>query len=285
MARKNQLQRLKQSSKVSEQALPEENRKQERSRIARRSARMSPLGRRLLQAGFEISPKRYMIVCAVISAAAAYLCLLLGKLLALFVFVALYQYLLFGYLGDRAAKRKKKMLPHLPPFIDALASALGTGYNLELAIVNATLTVPKGVLRTELDRVSNALNLGFPVRDATTLLKERIAGREITSLVVSLNLFSAMGGTVLEPFRRLATKIREQQVVTERANRDLVMVKQAFYMIFCLALGVPLLLSVAQPEYLARAFHDSVGRLILQAGEIMILSSLIIFKQMTNLKI
>ncbi len=94
-----------------------------------------------------------------------------------------------------------------------------------------------------------------------------------------------MGGHVLEPFRRLAEKIREQHVVVEKAGRDLVMVRQAFYIIFGLSLLVPLLLIVVQPDYIGKASSDPIGRIMLQVAAMMVCSAIIGFKKITNLKI
>jgi len=259
--------------------------KSRKSKTALKIKRRTKFAKRLLQAGYDVTPKTYVSIAFAISTTAAYFAYLLGPLLAIFIFIALLHFLCFGYLDERANRRQKKVVPQLAPFIDGLASALATGFNIDAAVVQATQGVPRGILRSELDRVSAALTAGFSVKESLVILRERISGREITALVVCLGLFATMGGTVLEPFRRLANKIREQQAVVEKANRDLVMVRQAFYMIFFLALSVPLVLSLVQPDYLANALKSSFGRTLLQVGEIAILAALVAFKKVTNLRI
>jgi len=285
MRERDRLGLLKQPSALS---VPEEDKSRKavpRRRQRREQAQLSWYARKLSQAGIEIPARVYVAIAVLIGLAGLFLAANLGWFLAIFVAVALTHFLLFGYLEDRAVKRKKKVIPQLAPFIDGLASALSTGFNLEGALAQATQGVPPGLLRDELDRMVKALSAGFTVREAISLLKERISGREIISLVVALSLFSTMGGTVLEPFRRLAKKIREQQTVVERAGRDLVMVKQAFYLIFFLALGAPLVLMAVQPSYLRDAVHDSLGRFILQLGVVLILVALLGFRKITNLKL
>ncbi|MCB0309738.1 MAG: type II secretion system F family protein [Bdellovibrionales bacterium] len=241
--------------------------------------------RKLLQAGFEIEPRKYLAICGSVSLLVGYLASYLGIIIALTLTAMLYYYLAIGLLDDRAERRKRKVVPQLAPFLDSLTSGLGTGLNLEAAIVQATASMPPGILRTELDKVAAAIEIGFPVRDALNVLRDRVTGKEVTSLVVSLSLFSSMGGYVLEPFKRLARKIREQQQVAERAARDLVMVKQAFYTVFLLALSVPVFLVIAQPSYLAQAFNDGLGKILLQVGQVLILMALVLFKRMTSIKI
>lgn len=241
--------------------------------------------KKLLQAGFDIPPRLYVAACSGLSLLAGVIVYPVGIILSLFCSLMLAYFLLVGYLEDRATKRKRKVVPQLAPFIDGIASGLSTGFNVEQAIVQAAEGVPPGLLRTELERVVRALNAGFGVREAITVLKDRISGREVTSLAVALNLFATMGGHVLEPFRRLASKIREQQAVLERANRDLVMVKQSFYLIIGISFGVPALMIVIQPQYFAEAFNDIVGRVVIQIGAILILISIMVFRKITRLKL
>ncbi len=240
---------------------------------------------KLLQAGIGIPPRMYVLLVVMGSLLVGYIASFLGAFLSIFIIIVMGQYLLVGYLDDRAEKRKRIVIPQLPVFIDGLASALGTGFNIEGAIIQATQSVPEGLLRTELDRVVNCLNRGFSVNDSIAVIKQRIRGKEIISLSVALNLFATMGGTLLEPFRRLAAKIREQQTVVERANRDLVQVKQAFMILGGLSVLAPVVLSLLEPDYLKESFNDTLGRLILQIAVMMQIISVMAFKYITSLRL
>ena len=107
-------------------------------------------------------------------------------------------------------------MPLLPAFIDGLATALSTGFNLEGAVAQASEGVPQGLLRDELQTINQAISNGVPLTEAFSSLKQRICGNEVTSLAVALTLFAGMGGRVLEPFHRLGDKIREQQKIAEK---------------------------------------------------------------------
>ncbi len=286
MKERDRLKALKQvTANPTAQDLGDAERKKKNDKYKLRTRERTGYARKLSQAGFDIEPKKYIGIVMTIGVLVSYGATFFGYLIAIVVLIALTQFLLVGYLEDRAMKRRRKVTPQLPPFIDGLVSALGTGYNLEQAIILASEGVPPGVLRSELDIVSNALNLGFSIKDALGVLRDKIAGREITSLIVSVGLFASMGGTALEPFRRLANKIREQQSVSERANRDLVMVKQAFFILFFLAIVVPLVVGLVQPDYIAKGFNDPLGKIIFQVGEIMIVGALLAFKNITTLKV
>lgn len=239
---------------------------------------------KIMQAGLSFSPSAYRGIILSISFGAAYIASFLGLLLAIFIFFILLYYLAFGYLEERSVKRRKIILPQFPAFIDSLAAGLGTGFNLEGAIIEAAKAVPPGLFRTELDKVVDALERGYSTEESIGIMRRRITGKEVTSLVVCLQLFHGMGGRLLEPFRRLSRKIREQQVVVERAGRDLVQVKQAFSILLFLSAGSPFLLMLIQPDYLNGALVDPLGRILLQLAAIIQVSSVAIFKAVTNLK-
>lgn len=271
--------------KITSADIFQEGNKKSKSRLTVVHAERGSYAEKILQAGLFFKPNTYFGIISAASLFAAYIASFLGIILSVFVAASLFHYLSMGYLEERAAKRRKKIVPQLPAFIDSLAAALGTGFNIEAAVIQAAQSVPPSLLRTELDRVVDALNRGLALDEAISILKLRVAGKEITSLAVALNLFHGMGGRLLEPFKRLGRKIREQQIVVERASRDLVQVKQAFIVILLLSVGAPFLLLLIAPEYMMDAFNDSLGRLILQVGVIMQLIAIIIFKKITNLRI
>lgn len=285
MREKARLELLKKaaSSQAEDQSAKKKSAKQKKQRF--KNGPKGPFARKLTQAGIPLPPQLYVPLVLCIVLGAGYIASFLGIILSSCLSLFLLHYLLISYPDDRARKRKMRVVPLLPPFIDGIASALGTGFNIEAAITQAAQAVPNGLLRKELDRVVDALHKGFTVKEAIGLLKDRVSGKEITSLVVALDLFSSMGGHVLEPFRRLAIKIREQQHVIEKASRDLVIVKQAFKILFFLSIAAPGMLVMIQPTYLSAAYADALGRIVLQLGALMILIALVIFRRITDVKI
>lgn len=238
----------------------------------------------LRQAGISMTPAAYVGFVAGVSVLCGAVAFQLGAFLGIFLGVLCAFYLLSHYLDERASKRSAKVIPHLPPFIDGLAAALATGFNIESAIVEATNGIPPGVFRDEMNRVVQSLNRGFTIEESIGALRQNLSGKEIISLCVALNLFATIGGHLLEPFRRLARKIRDQQQVIEKARRDLVIVKQAFSIIFFLSIAAPAGLLFLSPDYLGIALSDPTGRVVLQFGVFLVVLALILFKKMTHLK-
>ena len=194
-------------------------------------------------------------------------------------------YFLTTYLTARAEKRRRAGVPHLPGLIDTLSASLQTGYSMDVAVEHAAASLPEGVLKTELLKSIDMNRKGMELEEALELICRRISGQEIISLVITIKLFSDMGGRGLAPFKRLGVKLREQQSVLERASRDLVGTKQAFYVIFGLSLTAPLFLMVSEPEYLKAAFEHSWIRYVMQGAIVVQMLCFVFFKRFTTLKV
>lgn len=259
-----------------------EHRAKTRDKIKRsETVRIKPgtLEEKLFQAGIFLPRGVFLIIVGAIATLLAYVGHFLGVLLGVFLFAATAFYFFTIYLDEKSAKRRNKIIPHLPAFIDGLASALGTGFNLEAAVMQATESVPMGLLRVELDRVVNALKSGLSLEESFLSLRRRVSGREVISLGVSVVLFHDLGGRMLEPFRRLAEKVREQQLVISKAQRDLVQIRLAFNIILFLSVIIPLVLVAMQPSYMNIALGDWLGRILCQLSIIVQVSALLFFKR------
>ncbi|MDZ4784732.1 MAG: type II secretion system F family protein [bacterium] len=240
---------------------------------------------KLSQGGIDFPKEVYIGAVVILSLVIGYLCLFVGKFLALYAFAMNLYFFLFPYVSERAEKRRKKIVPQIPSFLDGLTAALNTGYSLDAALTQGTNSVPKGLLRNELENAVTMLNSGMTLSESFRRIRQRIVGREIISVVSALDLFSSMGGRMMDPFDRLGRKIREQEQALARANRDLVQIKQAFLIIGGLSVLAPFFVFLLEPGYIMTAFDDEFGRLLLQVGFMMEITAIFVFKNLINLKI
>ncbi len=194
-------------------------------------------------------------------------------------------YFLATYLLARSEKRRRLVVPQLPGFIDTLAASIGAGYAMEIAIEHATASLPLGVLKQEFTQVVRLVQKKITLEEALDCLTQRISGQEVVSLLVTIKLFQGMGGKGLTPFKRLGYKMREQQSVLERASRDLVGTKQAFYIIFFLSFTAPIFLLISEPDYIKQAFTHPVINYVMQVSLVVQAVCFILFKRFTTLKI
>jgi tight adherence protein B len=279
-ARLRQL-KLRNIDEIKDKKTKKKKEKKARSRVQRGS-----YAEKLHQAGILMPPSIWVVL---VSAISIFLGIsfsrFIGSVVGISVGLATGVYCLTTLLSVRAEKRRYQVVPQLPGFIDTLAASLSTGFNMETAIEHATGSLPPGVLKKEFSTVVKMLHKGITLDESLDLVVRRIAGQEIVSIVVTVRLFYGMGGRVVSPFRRLGTKMRAQQAVLERASRDLVGTKQGFYVIFGLAIMVPIFLVASQPEYLMRAFDHPWIKYVMQGAMVAQIICLVLFKRFTSLRV
>ncbi|MCB0346455.1 MAG: type II secretion system F family protein [Bdellovibrionales bacterium] len=263
--------------------------KKETERTPRRAnaiAKGGSFAERLQQAGIQAPALVYILM---VVGGAGFLTVALSKgiggLVGLCVGPCIAFYFLSTHLTAKAEKRRATVVPHLPGFLDSLGASLGTGYNMETAVLHATNSLPDGILKTEFKKVCRLTQKGFTLDEALEFALRRISGQEIVSVVVTIRLFADMGGRGLEPFKRLGYKMREQQSVLERASRDLVGTKQAFYVIFALSVAAPVFLLVSEREYIVAAFQHPWITYLMQSSIVIQVVSFMLFRRITTLRV
>jgi len=261
-------------------------RQQLQRNLAMAEAPKGSYGEVLLQAGIRFSSTVWIgiaISSALIGAIASYI--LLGGLVALVLFPTTLIYLLISHPAACAEKRRQQVVPHLPGFIDTLAAALRTGYSMEASIEQAVTALPDGILKREFEKVVQLLKKHVPLEEAIPTVSRNISGQEVVSLSLTIRLFTGIGGRVLEPLKHLGAKMREQENVLEKASRELVGTKQAFYVIFALSVLAPLFLMGSEPEYLLKAFRNPVIGLVMQGAIATQIICMFYFKRLIALKV
>lgn len=267
----------------------EVGKKKEQANTPRRTAHAPQGGsyaERLQQAGLHVP---VLVYVPAILGGGAFLTLVLWKAIGPLVGACIGPCFVFYYLTThltaKAEKRRRGVVPHLPGFLDTLGASLATGYNMDTAVLHATNSLPDGILKTEFKKVCRLTQKGFTLDEALDFALRRISGQEIVSVVVTIRLFADMGGRGLEPFKRLGYKMREQQAVLERAGRDLVGTKQAFYVIFGLSVAAPIFLLVSEREYIIAAFQHPWITYLMQSSIVIQVVSLMLFRRITTLRV
>lgn len=278
--------RLKLLKIRSTEELATKNKRAKENKRLKAQVRRGTYAERLQQAGLFVPP---IIWISTVGGVALLLGIgisnAIGPLVGFSVAPAFCFYFLSTYLTARAEKRRRQGVPQLPGFLDTLAASLSTGYNMEVAVEHATNSLPEGVLKTEFMRAIRMMQKGMRLEESLDYIVRRISGQEVVSIVITIKLFSDMGGRGLEPFRRLGYKMREQQSVLERAGRDLVGTKNAFYIIFGLSICAPVFLLASQPSYILKAFADPHIKYVMQGALVVQVACFMLFKKFTTLRV
>ena len=240
----------------------------------------------LQRAGVGVSPAIWFFIILIGSIVVSIILInVVGQLTGFIVGVLSFYYFYGPFLHLRAESRRQVAVPHLPGFVDTLEASLRAGYNLDVAIVHATHALPSGVLHAEFEKVVSMIENKVSLEDALNYLTRRIAGQEIASLVISIKLFSDIGGRIIVPLQRLGKKMRQQRAVIERATRDLALPTYVFYVLLILSIIVPIVLVTNSPEYLNVALKHKTMRYIVEGAIIVQVFCFMIFRRLITLRV
>jgi Flp pilus assembly protein TadB len=237
--------------------------------------------KRLHQAGIAIPPEAWVgLVLTASFFAAVVLIRFAGLLEGIVLGPFLAVYFLSTYLTVRAEKRRAKVLPHLPTFVDVLSASLQNGGTIEHSVKHAAQTLPDGVLKKEFNKVEQMLSQHLPLSEALSHVSNAIYGQEIILLVTSIRLFGDSLKVTLAPFERLAVRLREQQAVLDHTERMLLFPKLMFVLLLGLCLAAPAVLALLKPHYLYSAFSDIRVKYIMQGAVAVQVICLLLLKKM-----
>lgn len=122
---------------------------------------------------------------------------------------------------ERAArKRHRRMIVALPDALDLLSVSVSTGRSLGASLSELAVS-GRGPLATELARTGQDMAWGTGQGPALEGLRQRVAGKEIASLVTSLERSRKLGSPLADQLRRQSARLRQDQrrLIEEEAAR------------------------------------------------------------------
>ncbi|MGK2932606.1 MAG: type II secretion system F family protein [Solirubrobacterales bacterium] len=122
---------------------------------------------------------------------------------------------------ERAARRRhRRMVTALPDALDLLSVSVATGRSLGASLGELAVS-GRGPLATELSRAGQDMAWGTGQRLALEGLKQRIAGKEVASLVANLERSRKLGSPLADQLRRQSSGLRQDQrrAIEEEAAR------------------------------------------------------------------
>ncbi|TGN41866.1 type II secretion system F family protein [Marinobacter confluentis] len=114
-------------------------------------------------------------------------------------------------LNDRIKKRRKKITKMFPFFLDLLVLSLRAGLTFTVALQQSVIKLPKGPLRTELDRCLSDIRAGMPRNQALTKLANRAQVASVSNFMASVNQAEETGAAIAR-----SLEIQAEQRRTER---------------------------------------------------------------------
>jgi tight adherence protein B len=156
----------------------------------------------------------------------------------------------------------EKVFPDSLEFI-ARSMRAGHAFSVSLEMIHREFPEP---LASEFRRTFEEHNLGLPLDAALQGLSRRVPLLDVQFFVSAVMLQKRTGGNLAEILDKLAYVIRERFKLRGRIKAISAHGKMTGLSLTCIPIGVGVLMSFTNPQYVQFFFQDELGNMLLAAG-------------------
>jgi len=256
---------------------------EERQKTKKKKAKS--LESRLMQASWNMKPRNFLIMSAVIAAVIGGITFVLRLDPKLCVGAAIV--IGFGFprfiLNAAIGKRQKKFTASFADAMDIIVRGVRTGLPLGdcLKIIAHESPDPLGA---EFRRVVEGEALGIPLEVSLEHLHERMPIPEVNFFATVLNIQKTTGGNLGESLSNLSSVLRGRKLLREKIKSLSAEAKMSAIIIGSLPIVVMLLITILSPDYMAELYTTSTGQRNMMIGAFMMVLGTAMMKKMINFK-
>lgn len=243
------------------------------------------LKRRIEQAGLQISPRAFWIICGVAAAAAGLLCLLSGQpfvvvLMASFVVgLGLPRWALF-FLKKR---RQKKFTNEFANAIDIIVRSVKSGLPVNESLKIVAQEIPEPV-QGEFTKLCEGLKVGMTLEQGLNRMYESMPTVEVNFFGIVMTVQLKSGGNLSEALGNLSSVLRERKRLDGKIKALSSEAKASAMIIGALPPAVMLMVYFTTPTYIMPLFTTRPGNLMLAGCAVWMSMGIFIMKKMINFK-
>ena len=250
---------------------------------ARSSEKKVPLSSRLTQAGLDWSPRKFMILSAVLAAACFAITMLAGGGLIGATGLAFAAGLGLPRWGLNFLKkrREKKFLRALPDAVDVIVRGIKAGLPLFESIKVVATDAPEP-LKSEFLAIIETQAIGMPLGDACARLFERMPVPEANFFGIVVSIQQKSGGNLSEALGNLSKVLRDRKKMGEKIQAMSMEAKASAGIIGALPPLVMVLVYLSSPDYISLLWTHPMGQLMLVASAMWMSAGIFVMKKMIN---
>ena len=197
---------------------------------------------------------------------------------------------LIGYFGPRfwvsrrIGKRLGAFNKQLPDTISLLSNSLraGSSFLQSGELVSRESQPP---IATEFGRVVREVNLGLTMEEALANMVRRIRSDDLDLMVTAINIQQQVGGNLAEILDTIAFTIRERVRIKGDISTLTAQGRYSGYLVAFLPIGIMLVLNAINPEFMAPLFEETIGRILLGVGGVMMVIGFFTIQKITNIEV
>ena len=254
---------------------------------------------RLIQAGLDMAPQNFWIICGILAFISAGVVLHFGiegpppvmgveikSQIAMMVLAAVAGgfFLPRWFLGFLAKGRREKMVNQFADSIDIIVRGVKSGLPLAecFSLISQETPEPLG---SEFGKLCDNLQIGTTLEHSLQQFYKYAPLSEVNFFVIVLTIQSKTGGNLSETLGNLSTVIRARKMMREKIKALSSEAKASAMIIGCLPFAVGFMVYMTTPAYIMELFTNQTGHTILFVASALMITGITVMRKMINLDI
>ncbi len=188
------------------------------------------------------------------------------------------------YVGRRIGGRLGAFNKQLADTITLLSNSLraGSSFLQSIELVSRETPAPMG---EEMGRVVREVNLGLGMEEALANLVRRIRSEDLDLMVTAIGVQQQVGGNLAEILDTIAFTIRERVRIKGEINTLTAQGRMSGYLVAFLPIGIMFALNAINPSFMQPLFTETLGRIMLGVGAVMMTIGFFAIQKIVDIKV
>jgi tight adherence protein B len=188
------------------------------------------------------------------------------------------------WVGRRISGRLGSFNKQLPDTIVLLSNSLraGSSFLQSIELVSREGAPP---MSEEMGRVVREVNLGLGMEEALSNLVRRIKSEDLDLMVTAIGIQQQVGGNLAEILDTIAFTIRERVRIKGEINTLTAQGRVSGYLVAFLPIGLGAALNAINPAFMQPLFTETIGRILIGVGAVMMTIGFFAIKKITDIKV
>jgi tight adherence protein B len=188
------------------------------------------------------------------------------------------------WVGRRIGGRLGSFNKQLPDTITLLSNSLraGSSFLQSIELVSREGGPP---MSEEMGRVVREVNLGLGMEEALHNLVRRIKSDDLDLMVTAIGIQQQVGGNLAEILDTIAFTIRERVRIKGEINTLTAQGRVSGYLVAFLPIGLGAALNAINPAFMQPLFTQTIGRILIGVGAVMMTIGFLAIRKITDIKV
>ncbi|MDD4476314.1 MAG: type II secretion system F family protein [Eubacteriales bacterium] len=238
----------------------------------------------LQTAGIMMRPEEFAIFWVVLSfVPSGLIALLTGNLILAVIFAVLGIIVPVAYVKNQKKKRVTAFENQLGDALVVMCNCLRSGLTLSQAFENISNEAGDPIAK-EFSRVCTETKYGIPLEKALNSMVERIGSDDLMLTVSAINIQRQVGGNLSEILQNISETIKARLKLKGEIKVLTATGRASGIVIGLLPIGLGLIISLLNPNYMIEFIRSDIGKLLLGIGAVMEFIGFMMIKKIVAIK-